>query len=131
MVRVHQSLGVWGRWRYLAVGLLVAALPGCSSDDMADLKEYVAQVKSRHKGLVEPLPEVKMVEPYLFNPEGLRDPFVPDEKAKNRRSWRWRAAPFGQILPGLRKSWNRTNWIAYGWWVRFSKGYPVGLNKGP
>ncbi|CAL1240735.1 pilus assembly protein PilP [Candidatus Methylocalor cossyra] len=49
---------------------------------MADLKEYVAQVKSRHKGLVEPLPEVKMVEPYLFNPEGLRDPFVPDEKSQ-------------------------------------------------
>lgn len=49
---------------------------------MADLKGYIAEVKSRHKGVVEPLPEVKTVEPFVFNAEDLRDPFIPDEKSQ-------------------------------------------------
>lgn len=48
---------------------------------MADLRTYVSEVKSRHKGTVEALPEVKTVEPFVFIAEDLRDPFVPDEKS--------------------------------------------------
>lgn len=47
---------------------------------MADLRAYVSEVKGRHKGVVEPLPEVKTVEPFVFSADDLRDPFVPDEK---------------------------------------------------
>lgn len=61
--------------------LIVVGLTGCAdSDDLADLKEYVAEVKARQKTAIEPLPEIKAVEPYIFSPEDLRDPFVLDEK---------------------------------------------------
>lgn len=50
-------------------------LAGCGDGDFSDLNAYVAEVKSRPKGLIEPLPEVRMIEPYIFKPEGLRDPF--------------------------------------------------------
>jgi len=49
---------------------------------MADLKNYINQVKARQKGVVEPLPEVKPVKPFVFIAEDLRDPFVPDEKSR-------------------------------------------------
>ena len=68
-------------WRSRAVScFLVMGLAGCTSGDMADLKDYVAEVKSRHKTAVEPLPEVKTVQPFVFSSADLRDPFVPDEK---------------------------------------------------
>lgn len=60
--------------------ILLIGLIGCSGGDMADLKEYIAEVKSRHKTAVDPLPEVKTVEPFLFSGIDLRDPFVPDDK---------------------------------------------------
>ena len=50
---------------------------------MADLKSYVAEVKNRHKTAVEPLPEIKTVQPFVFNGEDLRDPFVLDEASQS------------------------------------------------
>ncbi|QSA96198.1 pilus assembly protein PilP [Methylococcus sp. EFPC2] len=61
--------------------LMVSCIAGCASDDMSDLKDYVADVKARQKSAVEPLPEVKTVEPFVFRPDELHDPFVLDEKA--------------------------------------------------
>ncbi len=55
--------------------LLALMLTGCSQDDFDDLDRYIAEVKARPKGTIEPLPEIKAVEPFLFDPEGLRDPF--------------------------------------------------------
>ncbi|MGY6275823.1 pilus assembly protein PilP [Methylomonas sp. MgM2] len=54
-------------------------LTACSSDDMTDLHEYIQEVKVRPKGAIEPLPEIKIVEGFIFKPEGLRDPFRPTE----------------------------------------------------
>jgi type IV pilus assembly protein PilP len=68
--------------RHILSWALVAVTAGCSTDDMSDLKNYVSEVKSRHKGAVDPLPEVKTVEPFVFGAEELRDPFVPDEKSQ-------------------------------------------------
>lgn len=62
-----------------SLGIVIA---GCSSADMSDLKEYIAETKGRHKGAVEPLPEVRTVEPFVFTGEDLRDPFIPDEKSQ-------------------------------------------------
>jgi type IV pilus assembly protein PilP len=50
-------------------------LAGCSDGDFSDLKQYIADVKARPKGTIESLPEIKPVEPFVFKPEGLRDPF--------------------------------------------------------
>jgi type IV pilus assembly protein PilP len=59
----------------LFVLFLSTMLAGCGEDDISDLQQYVAEVKARPKGTIEPLPEIKPVEPFVFKPEGLRDPF--------------------------------------------------------
>lgn len=56
------------------------ALVGCGANDMADVKGFINDVKNRTKVEVDPLPEVKTVEPFVFSPEDLRDPFIADEK---------------------------------------------------
>jgi type IV pilus assembly protein PilP len=68
----------------LAILLVSAGLSSCADDDLADLKSYVAEVKARQKSAVEPLPEIKTVEPFVFNAEDLRDPFVQSEKAEQQ-----------------------------------------------
>lgn len=64
----------------VTIVLLATGLAGCGDSDFADLQSYVAEVKSRQKSSIEPLPEVKTVEPFVFAQENLRNPFVPDEK---------------------------------------------------
>jgi type IV pilus assembly protein PilP len=51
-------------------------LAGCSQPDFSDLNKYIAEVKAKPKTAIEPLPEIKVVEPFLFNGEDLRDPFM-------------------------------------------------------
>ncbi|KAF3977825.1 MAG: pilus assembly protein PilP [Methylococcales symbiont of Iophon sp. n. MRB-2018] len=60
--------------------LLVFNLAGCANSDVSDLERYISEVKARPKGAIKPLPEIKIVEPFIFNPEGLRDPFSPVER---------------------------------------------------
>jgi type IV pilus assembly protein PilP len=55
----------------------LALLTGCSNNDFSDLTQYIAEVKLRPKGTIKPLPEIKVVEPFIFKPEDLRDPFKP------------------------------------------------------
>ncbi|MDD1650034.1 MAG: pilus assembly protein PilP [Methylococcaceae bacterium] len=62
----------------MLVSCLLAGLTACSGDDMSDLKDYVRDVKARRKGAIEPLPEVRVVEPFLFRANQARDPFEPD-----------------------------------------------------
>ncbi|WP_198243675.1 pilus assembly protein PilP [methane-oxidizing endosymbiont of Gigantopelta aegis] len=64
----------------LCYWVMLIALTGCAQNDFDDLERYIAEVKARPKSAIEPLPEIKAVEPFLFNPEGLRDPFRPIDK---------------------------------------------------
>jgi type IV pilus assembly protein PilP len=50
-------------------------LVACGDDGFSDLQKYIVEVKAKPKGTIEPLPEIKPVEPFVFKPEGLRDPF--------------------------------------------------------
>ncbi|MFU8787501.1 MAG: pilus assembly protein PilP [Methylobacter sp.] len=59
---------------------LMALLSGCSNDDFSDLNHYLKDVKARPKEAIKPLPEIKVIEPFIFKPEGLRDPFRPAEQ---------------------------------------------------
>lgn len=59
---------------------ILVLLAGCSGDDVSDLTKYIQEVKSRPKGGIEPIPEIKLVESFVFKPDGLRDPFQPMEK---------------------------------------------------
>jgi type IV pilus assembly protein PilP len=60
--------------------VLFVALTGCAKEDMSDLTTYVAEVKAKPKRTIPPLPDIKVVEPYIFKPEGLRDPFKPMQR---------------------------------------------------
>jgi len=55
-------------------------LTGCGNDDVSDLNRYISEVKARPKEAIKPLPEIKVIEPFMFKPEGLRDPFKPLEQ---------------------------------------------------
>ncbi len=68
------------RRRRVAIVLMAAALSACGSGDLSDLHEWVNGIKKRQKGAVEPLPEIKTVEPFVFRPEDLRDPFIQNER---------------------------------------------------
>ena len=50
-------------------------LGGCLSDDMASLQAYTDEVNARKGGYIEPLPEIKPVERYLYQSVSRRDPF--------------------------------------------------------
>ena len=70
----------------LTCAVLLTLLAGCVNDDFSDLNQYIAEVKARPKGSIEPLPEVKVVEPFIFKPAGLRDPFKLLEQADTDQS---------------------------------------------
>ncbi|NOS88156.1 MAG: pilus assembly protein PilP [Methylococcaceae bacterium] len=57
--------------------VLLVSLSACSENDFTDLSQFIAKVKAIPKGTIKPLPEIKIIEPFVFNPEGLRDPFKP------------------------------------------------------
>ncbi len=51
-------------------------LSACSDSSISDLESYVAQVKARDPGQIEPLPEIKQVETYMYRPGERRSPFT-------------------------------------------------------
>lgn len=70
----------------IAIGISICflcfgGLTGCANDDFKDLRQYIDGVRARPKGIIVPLPEIKVVEPFIFNPDGLRDPFRPMKRS--------------------------------------------------
>lgn len=61
--------------RLVFTGVCCLSLSACVNDDVSDLEQYIQEVKARPKGTIPLLPEIKVVEPFLFNPDGLRNPF--------------------------------------------------------
>lgn len=68
-------------WMPVCCACSIALLTACAKNDLSDLKAFVAAEKAKPKGTIEPLPEIKVVEPFIFNPDGLRDPFTPLDQA--------------------------------------------------
>lgn len=67
-------------WRVCAAVLAALALPACSSGMLTDLEEYAASVKAREPGPIEPLPEIKQIDTFVYEAEDRRDPFVMDSE---------------------------------------------------
>lgn len=63
--------------RHLVTLIAVLLLAGCMQQDMSDLENYVAEVKSRPAGGISPPPDPAEVETFLYVPAGRRDPFEP------------------------------------------------------
>jgi type IV pilus assembly protein PilP len=60
----------------LVSGFLCVALAGCSSDGLDDLRDFVKNAYADRKPKVEPLPEIKMQETFIYNSNNLPDPFA-------------------------------------------------------
>jgi type IV pilus assembly protein PilP len=63
--------------RSTCTAFFFSLLAGCGGQDLADLQNWVGEVKSRPKSAIEPLPEFKAVEPYVFDAAAVRNPFEP------------------------------------------------------
>jgi type IV pilus assembly protein PilP len=61
----------------LASILMVLGLSGCGGSGMEDLQTFVAETGKDMQGKIEPLPEVKVYEPFTYNAFDLPDPFKP------------------------------------------------------
>lgn len=71
----------FGRRRRLAmIYCSLLLLNGCGGDDFSDINKYIQEVKAKPRGAIDPLPETKVVETFVFKPDGLRDPFRQIEK---------------------------------------------------
>ncbi|MES9855644.1 MAG: pilus assembly protein PilP [Sedimenticola sp.] len=70
-------------WPVLISTLL---LGGCAERNMGDLNQFVAEVKSRKAGHIEPLPEIKQIETFTYTGEGRRDPFLSSVKERDAES---------------------------------------------
>jgi len=65
-----------------AAALAVLSLSGCSNG-MDQLRQQVAEIKSRPGEAIDPLPEVKPYEAFAYNASNLRSPFVPTPPARS------------------------------------------------
>jgi type IV pilus assembly protein PilP len=63
--------------RRLASIVIVLGLAGCGGNGMEDLQSFVAETGKDMQGRIEPLPEVKVYEPFTYNAFDLPDPFKP------------------------------------------------------
>ncbi|HEY8537776.1 MAG TPA: pilus assembly protein PilP [Steroidobacteraceae bacterium] len=68
--------------RSLVAVILALALVGCSSG-LEDLQEKVKEIKSRPGDRIEPLPEIKPNETFIYSASNLRSPFVPSAPARS------------------------------------------------
>lgn len=62
------------------LALLMSAslvLAGCGSGELDDLKRFVDETGKDMQGKIEPLPEVKIYEPFTYSAFDLPDPFKP------------------------------------------------------
>lgn len=62
--------------RVLWYSAIFFALVGCGSDQMDDLRQFVATAHADRKPKVDPLPEVKTNETYSYSAAELQDPFA-------------------------------------------------------
>ncbi|MFP3872945.1 MAG: pilus assembly protein PilP [Thiohalophilus sp.] len=84
------------------LGLLTAVIllgTSCSGPEHADLQEYVKRIKGKKQSSIEPLPEIKPYETFIYKPDDLRDPFTPSVQEK--------AVQAGPVNTGLRPDTDR------------------------
>jgi type IV pilus assembly protein PilP len=62
------------------IALLLFA--GCSSD-LDDLRKQIAEIRSRPGERIEPLPEIKPYEAFVYSVSNMRSPFIPSAPASN------------------------------------------------
>ena len=61
---------------FIMASFVCITLSGCSSDGLEDLREFVSTAYADKKPRVEPLPEIKTQETFIYNAANLVDPFA-------------------------------------------------------
>lgn len=64
----------------VAIAALLSMVLVACGGDMDDLQAYIAEVKQRPGGRIEPLPQIKPYETFRYRAENRRSPFVPDQR---------------------------------------------------
>ncbi len=62
-------------FRFVTVVSLGILLTACGDDGLQDVREFVKNAHADKKPRVEPLPELKVQETFVYNPASLTDPF--------------------------------------------------------
>lgn len=62
-------------FKILVLTLISVGLIGCGSPGDQDLKDYIAEVKKRPKGTIEPIPAFRPYEAFSYAAVSLRSPF--------------------------------------------------------
>lgn len=62
--------------------IALVALSGCGND-LDELQQKVAEIKSRPGERIEPLPEIKPYAAFSYSAANMRSPFVPSAPARN------------------------------------------------
>ncbi|SRR5579871_580761 len=60
----------------LLAAFVLGPIAGCG-DSTSDLKTELEQMKKRPGGRIEPMPDIKPYESFVYDPSGLRSPFQP------------------------------------------------------
>lgn len=64
------------------VGLsALLGLSGCGEARLGELEGFVAEVKQRRPAPLEPVPQIKQIDNFIYEPDGRRSPFVMDEQS--------------------------------------------------
>lgn len=71
------------RLRRFATPLVLSLLLVACGGDMSDLQEYIADIKQRPGGRIEPLPQIKPYETFRYRADNRRSPFIPDQRDAN------------------------------------------------
>lgn len=77
MNRLRRSYCLRHAWRRAPAWLAVVLAVGCVREDTQDLQEFIAATKNTALGVkLEPPPEIKPYQPFTYNAQGFKDPFV-------------------------------------------------------
>ncbi|MBT8137290.1 MAG: pilus assembly protein PilP [Gammaproteobacteria bacterium] len=61
---------------FVIAGVALVALGGCAKD-VSDLEQYIGEVHARGGGRIEPLPQIKPYETFVYSASDMRSPFMP------------------------------------------------------
>ena len=68
----------------LIAALAVLALAGCANPELGDLHRFVEEQKARTPRRIEPIPEIKHIETFIYEDRGRRDPFAPMQEQASK-----------------------------------------------
>ena len=82
----RQEVRVMRFYHWISIVLLHFLLAGCAEQsDIADLDQFMAQMRAKPSGKIEALPEFKSYEAFTYGASGMRSPFEPPISLKNKK----------------------------------------------